>query len=152
MREVLSIAETTDASSVAASKSSEEVGLTAETLRSEVTEFLAAMSRGDEAERQLYERIPAGGLQVIPNIAGRPGVQATVGDISRGGMSLMHSCDDKVGTDAMIALPQGGSINGRIANNIQGLLGFTFRQDEASLAQIDRMLALARENNSRKAA
>jgi methyl-accepting chemotaxis protein len=45
MHDVLSIAEGTDVSSQAALKASEEVGNTAETLRSEVTDFLTAMSR-----------------------------------------------------------------------------------------------------------
>jgi hypothetical protein len=49
MSRVLSIVETTDASSLAALKASDEVGRTAETLQSEVTDFLSAMSQGDES-------------------------------------------------------------------------------------------------------
>ena len=64
------------------------LGVTANTLRSEVTDFLAAMSQGDDAERRLYERIPAGGVWVSLQIGGRPGIEAMVEDISRGGMGL----------------------------------------------------------------
>ena len=59
MREVLAIIETTDASSQAALEASGEVDSTAETLRSQVTTFLSAVSQGDEAER-LHERMVAG--------------------------------------------------------------------------------------------
>jgi methyl-accepting chemotaxis protein len=151
LRHVLSIAEATDASSTAASEASEEVGRTAETLRSEVTEFLAAMSRGDEAERRGYERIPADGARATLVIAGRPGVQATIQDISRGGMQVVHHCDDKIGTDAEITLPGGGSVHGRIARNANGSLGFAFRQDPGSLDRIDQTLAFIRTNRDLQA-
>jgi methyl-accepting chemotaxis protein len=146
LRHVSSIAEVTDASSTAASEASEEVGRTAETLRSEVTEFLAAMSHGDEAGRRRYERIPADGTRATLMIAGRPGVQATIQDISRGGMQVLHHCDDKIGTDAEITLPGGGSVHGRIARSANGLLGFAFRQDQGSLDRIDQTLAFIRTN------
>jgi methyl-accepting chemotaxis protein len=152
MREVLSIAETTDASSLRASQASEEVGRTAETLRSEVTDFLAAMSHGDESERRLYERIPAGGARATLQFAGRPAVSVTVQDISRGGINLLHACDETVGTDAEITLPGGGSVNGRVANNAKGSIGISFRQDEASLIVIERALAFVRDNRARQAA
>jgi methyl-accepting chemotaxis protein len=61
MRLVLSIVESNEQTSHAALKASEEVGVTAETLRSEVADFLAAMSSGDETEAGLYERRRAAG-------------------------------------------------------------------------------------------
>jgi methyl-accepting chemotaxis protein len=51
MHEVLAIVKQTDASSIAALSASEEVSRTAETLRSQVTDFLNAVSHGDDAER-----------------------------------------------------------------------------------------------------
>ncbi len=152
MREVLSIAEATDASSLAATQASEEVGRTAETLRSEVTDFLAAMSQGDEAERRLYERVPGRGAQASLRFAGQPAVSATIEDISRGGMSAAHACKAVVGTDVEITLPGSGSISGRVARNTNGSLGFSFRQDEVSLAVIDRCLKLIRQDTGRQAA
>jgi methyl-accepting chemotaxis protein len=152
MREVLSIVERTDTSSQAALTASEEVGHTSETLRSEVTDFLTAMSQGDEAERRRYERIPAGGAQATLKIRGRPGVQVTIQEISRGGVSFVHSCTDKVGADVEILLPGDAAVNGRIARNLNGSLALAFRQDDASLMQIDHVLALIRSGNGKQAA
>jgi methyl-accepting chemotaxis protein len=152
MREVLSIVEGTDASSHAASRASEDVSRTAETLRSEVTDFLSAMSQGDEAERRLYERIPAGGAQTTLQIAGRSAVQATIQNISRGGMAVRLTCKDKGGTDVDIGLPGGVSIKGRVVCAADGFLGLAFRQDEVSLALIDRALEVIRQAAGRQAA
>ncbi len=152
MHNVLSIVEGTDASSRTALTASEEVGHTAETLRAEVTDFLNAMSQGDDAERRLYERISGGGVQVTLEIAGRPGVQATICDISRGGAGLMHVCDDKIGTDAAVILPGGGSVKARIARNGGGNVGFVFLQDQASLVLIDRALAVIQRGTDQQAA
>jgi methyl-accepting chemotaxis protein len=152
MRKVLSIVEGTDASSRIALTASEAVGRTAETLQSEVTDFLAAMSQGDDVERRLYERISGGGLQVTLQIAGRAGVKAMIEDISRGGVGLIHGCEDKIGTDVDISLPGVGSVKGRIARKIGGVLGLVFLQDKASLEVIDRALALIRDGGSRQAA
>jgi methyl-accepting chemotaxis protein len=152
MQQVLAIAEGTDVSSMAALKASEEVGSTAETLRSEVTEFLTAMSSGDDAERRLYERIPASGTDVTLRLPGRPDARAVLQDISRGGMGVIFNCSDKVGTDAEITLPGGDSINARITRNHNGAVGFAFRQDQASLQRIDRVLEMVRKSHGRQAA
>jgi methyl-accepting chemotaxis protein len=141
MHNVLSIVESSEANSRTALTASEEVGRTSDALRTEVTDFLSAMSQGDDAERRLYERIPGGGVQLTQQIAGRPGVQAAIHDISGGGVGLMHVCEDKIGTAAEIALPGGGSVKARIARNRGGVVGFIFFQDKASLVLIDRALA-----------
>jgi methyl-accepting chemotaxis protein len=152
MRTVLTVVEGADASSLRALKASEEVGRTAGTLQSEVTNFLAAMSQGNDAERRLYERIPAGSGQVTLQIAGRPGVQADIRDISRGGAALAHDCTDKIGTDVEMTLPGGGIVKARIARNIKGSLGLVFVQDKVSLEQIDRALESVRQSTNRQAA
>jgi methyl-accepting chemotaxis protein len=152
MRGVLTIVEATNASSVAAMKASEEVGNTAETLRAEVSDFLAAMSQGNDAERRLYERIPAGGAGVSLRMAGRAAVQVTIEDISRGGIALNYNCKDKIGTDAEITLPTGDLVSARITRKGNGSLGLGFRQDETSLMRIDRALAYVREIVSKRAA
>jgi methyl-accepting chemotaxis protein len=152
MRTVLTVVEGADASSLRALKASEEVGRTAGTLQSEVTNFLAAMSQGNDAERRLYERIPAGSGQVTLQIAGRPGVQADIRDISRGGAALAHACTDKIGTDVEMTLPGGGIVKARIARNIKGSLGLVFVQDKVSLEQIDRALEFVRQSTARQAA
>jgi methyl-accepting chemotaxis protein len=152
MREVLSIVEATDASSLVALHASEEVGRTAETLRSEVTDFITAMSRGDEAERRLYERIPGSGTEATLRIAGRPTAQATIRDIARGGIALLHTCNVEVGADAEIGLPGGSSIKGRVVRAGNNLISLAFRQDPASLAQIDRALEIIGHAPKRQAA
>jgi methyl-accepting chemotaxis protein len=152
MRGVLTIVEATNASSVAAMRASEEVGKTAETLRAEVTDFLTAMSHGDDAERRLYERIPAGGADVGLRMGGRAAVRVTIQDISRGGIGLNYDCQDKVGTDAEITLPTGDLVNARITRKGNGLLGLGFRQDEASLVRIERALAYVRDIVGKRAA
>ena len=152
MREVLSIVESTDASSLAALKASEEVSQTAETLRSEVTDFLTAVSHGDDAERRLYERIPAGGIEATMRIGGRQAVTVAIEDISRGGIALRHECADRAGTEVEVNLPGGGLITGRIARIQDGSVGITFRQDEASLVRIDQTLASIRNATGRRAA
>ncbi len=142
MREVLSIVEATDASSLVALHASEEVGRTAETLRSEVTDFISAVSRGDEAERRLYERIPGGGAEATLRIPGYPAVQAAIRDIARGGIALRHTCNLDVGTDVEIGLPGGSSTKGRVVRAESDLISLAFRQDQASLAQIDRAMEI----------
>jgi hypothetical protein len=110
------------------------------------------MSQGDDAERRLYERIPGGGTQATLRISGRPGVQARILDISRGGMGLAHECADKMGAEVEAALPGGVTVKGRIARKLNGSIGLVFQQDKTSLAQIDLALALIRENTSQEAA
>jgi hypothetical protein len=103
-------------------------------------------------ERRLHERIPAGNLEVTLRIAGRPGVQTRMQDISRGGVGLMHNCEDGLCTDAEITLPGGDRVRGRIARNSGGSLALVFLQEKASLMLIDQALALVRETTGRAAA
>jgi methyl-accepting chemotaxis protein len=152
MRQVLAIAETTDVSSAAALQAAEEVGQTAATLRTEVTDFLAAMSSGNDAERRLYERIPAGSAKATLRTSGRPAIEATIRDISRGGMAVRHDAILPVGTDFEIDLPGNTSIKGRIVRSGGGDIGVAFRQDHESLLRIDRTLELIRAATLRAAA
>jgi methyl-accepting chemotaxis protein len=138
---VLAIAERTDETSAAAMAAAEEVSRTASTLQGEVTDFLSAMSRGDELERRKYERICGDGLQATLRIGNRPPLQVPVEDISRGGMGVRHNCPDPLGTDTEVGLPGGSTVRGRIARREGSLLGLAFRQDQASIEVIDGALA-----------
>jgi hypothetical protein len=89
---------------------------------------------------------------VTLRIAGRPGVRAKIVDISRGGVGLVHECEDRIGTDAEVTLLGGSSVKGRIARKVNGLLGLVFFQDKASLELIDRALAFVRQGTGRQAA
>jgi methyl-accepting chemotaxis protein len=152
MREVLLIAERTDASSASALNASDEVGRTAGTLRTEVTDFLNAMSHGDEAERRLYERIPASGMRVTLRFNGQAPVEAMVEDISRGGMAVQHGSQHPAGTDLSIELQKGGAIRARVVRCSGGVICLAFRQDDATLERIDRVLGLMGSKAVRTAA
>ena len=152
MRAVLAIAEQTDTSTVAALAAADEVGRTADTLRSEVTDFLAAMSRNDDAERRLYERIDGNGAIVTLRFAGRPPSKATIVNISRGGMAVRHNGNEVVGTELELDLPGAGMVRGRVVRHGDGLLVVTFRQDDATLRLLDRALAATADAQARLAA
>jgi methyl-accepting chemotaxis protein len=152
MREVLSIVEGTDAGSLIALRASEVVGRTAETLRSEVRDFVSAVSRGDDSERRLYERIPGGGADATLQIAGRTAERAAIRDIARGGIALMVMCTERVGTDVATILPGGGLVKARIVRNTDGVLSLAFRQDTASLAHIDRAMQTIGQGSDLRAA
>ena len=152
MRQVLAIAETTDTSSAAALEAAEAVGQTADTLRTEVSDFLSATSRGDEAERRLYERIPGGVTRSTLRFEGTPDADALILDISRGGMSVHHHGKYGVGTDLNIVLPGGVALKGRITRCVNGNIGVAFRQDDETLARIDRALKAVHLSAGRAAA
>ncbi len=149
MHGVLSIVESTGATSQTALRASKEVGSTAETLRAEVADFLNAMSQGDDMERRLYERIPGGGNAVTLRIGQEPGVRARIEDISRGGVALMLDRGENIGTEADIDLPGGGSVKGRVASKTKGVLRLVFHQDKATLERVDRTLAIISQGTDR---
>ncbi len=152
MREVLAIAESTDETNVSAVQAADEVGETAGTLRSEMADFLAALTRGNESERRLYERIPGEGAQVSVRMGSRPAAGATIKDISRGGITILLDCDDQLGMDTEFCLPGGGSVKARIVRIEDGMTSFAFRQDAASLSQIDRAMEIIGQGGAVKAA
>ena len=98
-------------------------------LRMELADFLSAMSRGTNAERRLYEPIPGNGMQATLTIAGQPSVAAAIHDISRGGIALLHACDDCVSMDVKIEVPGGSMVEGQVVNTGGGTIGIAFRQD-----------------------
>jgi methyl-accepting chemotaxis protein len=141
MRDVLAIAERTTTTSAAALAAAELVGETSATLSTEVTEFLAAVSRGEERERRQYERFaPPRGTTATVRPPGRAAITVAVNDISRGGMSVAMVCDDRPGTSWQVELPGGGALSARVTRNAGGTVGMAFAQGEAALAKIDRVL------------
>ena len=67
---VMAIAEQAGNSSIAVSSAAEDVGRTATTLRSEVNDFLAAVSNGTNDERRRYERTPGRGAMAGLTVPG----------------------------------------------------------------------------------
>ena len=123
LRVVLTIAENTDLSSQEALAASGRVGETAESLRAEVTDFLSAISGGNEANRRLYERIPVHGATAGITIEGQPPVRVTIRDISRGGLAVLHSVTATPGTHVDVDLPGGGTVKARVVRASGGKRG-----------------------------
>ena len=141
MQEVLAVAAGAKESSQTVLTAAGAVGKTANTLRTEVTDFLSAMSSGDEAERLRYERCPGNGTQVIFRIAGQPEIRAEVVDISRSGIAVRCQRAGAAGTDAVLTLPgHGPVVTARIARVTTGTIGFAFRQDSTTSARVDQAM------------
>ena len=121
--EVAVIAQATAVSSAAALKAAEEVDRTAETLSSEVQDFVATMANGNEADRRQYERIPGNGPRVGLQLPVQKSVQASIADISRGGTCIMHACGDAPGAPVQITLGDGAWLEGRVARHADGSRG-----------------------------
>ena len=140
MEQVLTIAEQTDLASRSVLTAADEVGHTADTLSVEVNDFLSAMRRGDGEERRTYERIPGAGTEVSLTLPGTGEIQVVVKDISLGGVALVCNRAAPAGTEVKVGLPAGANVSGRVVRSEGNLLTMAFRQDEASLALLDRAL------------
>jgi len=141
MEHVLAIAQETDTISRTVLTAASEVGQTSDTLRTEVNDFLSAMARGDAEERRAYERIPGGGTIAVLRIRGREDIRASVKDISRGGVALACGTSAAAGAEVQVELPGSGFIAARVVRSDSGTLSVAFRQDPASLTQVDKALA-----------
>lgn len=140
MEQVSTIAQQTDTASQSVLTAAEDVGQTAGTLRGEVNDFLNSVKLLDGKERRSYERIPGAGATASFSVRGSSEVQAAIKDISRGGAALASDAAFPPGTEARIGLPAGASVLGRIVRCGNGLLVVAFRQDDATLAELDRAL------------
>ncbi len=142
MQKVSSIAEQTETTSRDVLSAADEVGRTADMLRGEVGQFLAAMANSNETERRRYERISGAGSHAsLRAPGGRDQMEAPVQNISRGGIALGCACAIAVGTEVEITLPHtAGTVGGRVAHVADDVVRVTFRQDAASLERIDRAL------------
>jgi methyl-accepting chemotaxis protein len=153
MQEVLTIAEGAEATSQTVLSAADELGKTADTLRTEVTDFLSAMSRGDDAERRRYERCPGNGTKATLRIAGQPEVQAEIVDISRGGAAVRYQGQVAAGVDATMILPgHGPAVTCRVARAGTGTLSLTFRQDAATMIRVDQAMDVIAKAAVRRAA
>jgi methyl-accepting chemotaxis protein len=145
MEQVLTIAEQTDTASSSVLIAAGDVGQSADTLRVEVDDFLSAMKQNDGDDRRAYERIPGAGATVSLTIRGSSTVQAVVRDISRGGIALTCRTAAPSGTGTQVSLPTGATVSGRIVRYENETVTIAFRQDAASLAALDRALAVVKQ-------
>jgi methyl-accepting chemotaxis protein len=142
MQEVASISEQTDAASAKVLAGAGDVGRDADTLRGEVTQFLAAMANTDEVDRRRYERISGNGAQAVLRASGQAEMRVAIEDISRGGLGVRTGWWAETGTEVQVELPGAeGAVAARTVRSRDGLLALAFRQDEAVLRRVDQALA-----------
>jgi methyl-accepting chemotaxis protein len=141
MQDVSAVSESTEAASGSVLHRADEVGKTADVLRSELTLFLQAMAKTDEADRRRYERIDAGGATTVLHAPGAEAMRVTILNISRGGVALRTDWSAQAGTEVRLDLPGlGEPVFARVAYRRDGLLALAFRQDEAMLRRVDAVL------------
>ncbi len=128
------------------------------TLREEVDQFLQATRNAGENRRK-YERVPAAGMRCVLRytIGGRSRSEPlTAIDLSRGGVGLESTLGLPSGLDVLIDLPGiDRPLSARVARIEGGRMGLAFRQDDATCALTDKVLAdleTARSNTARRAA
>ncbi|MEJ0016440.1 MAG: methyl-accepting chemotaxis protein [Acetobacteraceae bacterium] len=142
MEGVSSDSESTEAASRSVMANADEVGKTADILRSELNMFLQAMAKTDEDERRRYERVSGRGASAMLTVRGRAAVKVTIRDISRGGVSIETDWSAPAGTEVQVELPGNSEgVPARIVRDIGGVLALAFRQDEAVLRKVDQALA-----------
>ena len=153
MQDVSATSETAEAASQSVLGNADEVGKTADVLRSELTMFLQAMAKTDDADRRRYERIAGNGAVATLRVRGRQEMQAAIVDISRGGISLRTDWFAQAGTELMVELPGAGApVAARTVRSNGGLLALAFRQDEAVLQRVDAVLEAIGSQGMRRAA
>ncbi len=135
------VAERSGGAGRAVLNAAEEVHGQARTLRDEVDQFLAAVLSGGD-ERRSFERVPAGALRAEVTYPGGTATAVPVVDVSRGGVALELSARLPIGTALRVRFVTGRQeIDGRVVRSDNGVLALVFRQDPASLAAADAVIA-----------
>ncbi len=120
-----------------------EISREAETLRTEVDQFLAAVRDDAGGERRRYERQTVNGVMAGLQSKGHPATRVAVCDISRGGAALVCDWALAPGTTVEVELPDaGGSVPARVARSEKGQLAVVFSSEPQALSRIDRALAV----------
>ena len=139
--EVSRVADDASGTSRVVLDAADNVATVSATLHQEVEFFLAAVSSRDEADRRRWERIPVANLAI--SVRGEAGLElrAELLDISRGGALLKCSNAPVAGTAVTIELPGGqGFALARVARSSGSLVGVAFRQDPATMDQVDKAM------------
>ncbi len=141
MEHVVAVADSAGQASRDVLASSSDIGREADTLRTEVDQFLTAVN-SDTEERRRYERIDANGAVATLRASGRT-EQVAVRNISRGGVLLDCDWSLTVGAALEIDLPHAsGGVTGRVVRSGRDGLAVVFTSDAAGLVHIDRVLDL----------
>ena len=142
MTQVSDVAGSADTVAGRVMRAAGEIGGTSDMLRQEVDAFLTVMARKDEAERRIYERIPGGGRRIAVDLPGQPRREATIRDISRGGLAVLASWTEQAGTELTVTLPGIDlPVPARVVRGGSGSVALAFHQDPATLSRVDQALA-----------
>ena len=140
MEHVVAVAGDAGAVSRDVSDGAATIGQQAETLRTEVDQFLAAVN--DSGNRRRYERIQTSGAIAGLRTAGREPIRAGLHDLSRGGAALTCEWPQAPGTAVTVDLPSaGGEVAARVVRRDAGGLAVVFSSEATALARIDRALS-----------
>ena len=153
MQDVSAVSETAEAASESVKHNADDVGKTADVLRSELTMFLEAMAKTEEDDRRRYERISGNGALATLHAAKQEAMRVTINDISRGGVALRCDWHGAVGEEVRIELPgTDEAVVARMVRSTGGALALTFRQDAAMLRRVDAALEHIGRQGQRAAA
>ena len=141
MENVSGMSAVADQASQGVMNGADAVKQTSESLRNEVTYFLASVARAGEEDRRRYERIPGLDHRATLMQAGQSDQVATIHDISRGGVALASGLVRAAGTEMRVGLPGGTApVWARVVRCADGIVALAFRQDDAALPIIDSSL------------
>ncbi len=141
MQNVSVVSESAEAASQSVLHNADEVGQTAEVLRSELTLFLQAIAKTDEEDRRRYERIDGRDATATLQVPGRGAMRVTIANVSRGGVALRTEWSAQAGTEVKVELPgAGASVVARVVRGVGKVLVLAFRQEEAMLHRVDAAL------------
>jgi methyl-accepting chemotaxis protein len=153
IQQVSAISEQTDAASAKVLDGSGQVGRDADTLRGEVTQFLAAMAATGEEDRRQYQRIPGNGAQAVLRMPGHSEARVSIVDVSCGGIAVYSDWWADVGSEVQLQLPGAdGTVIARTVRSDKGVLGLAFRQSDDTALRVNQALAHIRTMPISKAA
>jgi methyl-accepting chemotaxis protein len=112
----------------------------ADTLRTQVDQFLAAV-RDDSGDRRRLERVDGGNLTATLRLPGQSAISVSVQDISSSAVALVCTQTVSVGTDVSIELPDaGGEMTGKVVRADGGTLVIGLGQDATTQSHVDRAI------------
>jgi methyl-accepting chemotaxis protein len=149
MGQVVAVADTAGTASQEVNAGAARITTEAERLRAEVDRFLAAV-QSDLGERRRFERIDGRMVQVTMRVSATDSFQATVKDLSQGGIALLCERSFPVGAELTIELPETRfPVTGKVVHTDDGTVRIAFREDAATRQQAERaMQALTRRSQA----
>ena len=142
MEHVVSVADNAGSASRDVLTGAVQIGREAETLRTEVDQFLVAVRDDTADERRRYERVATNGALANVQSKGQPATRMTLRNVSRGGAALASDWTMPTGTQVEVELPDaGGPVPARVVRCGNGELAVVFGSEAQALQRIDRFLA-----------